>query len=233
MIYPQHNKNKNRFFALAPQAVLLAAISIFFLFSGGVLKSWSFKIIDFFAPERKELEVSRAELAMLTRIKDLEAKNHLDVGRLSGSSAYTLKTSFGGGYLFLDTFFLRGGGGLVKAGDWVVKDDIFLGKIVEVGEDFAKFKSLGSLRERSVLRAGENKDIVFEAEGIGGGELKAELPVSLVIKAGDPIWWGEDPRYLAGFIEEVRVRETSPIAEIIIIVPLKIERLSEVEVLLR
>lgn len=236
MIYPQHKK-KNRFMAFMPQAVLLAVIIIIF-FSGGAgfLKLWSFKIIDFLAPERMELEKSYAELTASARISDLEEENkklNELLGKNTGKKIIPLALSFGGGYLFLDTFFLKGGGDLVKAGDWVLKGEIFLGKIVEVEKDFAKFKSIGSLGEKSVLREGENKDIVFEANGMGGGELKAEFPAYLALKVGDPIWWGEDPRFLVGLVEEVRVRETSPVAEIIILAPLKIERLSEVEILIK
>lgn len=232
-----HHKKRKKFLAFLPQAALLAAILMFFLFSGSVLKSWSFKLIDFLAPERKELEKSRDQLLMLTKVRSLEYENkklNELLGRSEGKKVIPLALSFGGGYLFLDTFFLKGGEGSAKVGDWVLKDEIFLGKIVEAGEDFAKFKSLGSLGERSTLRGGENKDIVFEASGTGGGELKAELPSSfLTFKVGDPIWWGEDPRYLAGLVESIRSRETSPVAEVIILAPLKIENLPTVEVLIR
>lgn len=236
MMFPQHKK-KSRFLVFAPQAVLLAVISIFFLSAAtqGFLKSLSYKIIDFFAPERMELEKDRDRLAMLARIRDLEAENKKFAELLSKSdnrNIMPLKMNFGGGYLFLDTFFLESGADAVKTGNWVVRDWIFLGKIVEAGAQWAKFKSIGSFGERAVFRAGAAKDIVFEAEGIGGGELKAEFPALLELNVGDPVWWGEDSRYLAGFIEMIRSRETSPFIEVIILMPIKIERLSEVEVML-
>jgi len=235
MTYLQH-KNKSRFFIWVPQAVLLVAVFAFFLWppAGNFLKSWSVKIIDFFVPEKRALEKSLDQLLMLARIRDLEAENKrlTDLfGKNTDRNTVPLTLSFGGGYLFLDTFFLKGAVDSVSPGEWVLSGDIILGKIIETGRGFAKFKSIGSLGERAALRAGENKEIVFEAVGYGGGELKVLLPSSLALKVGDQVWWGEDPRYLAGLVEEVRVRETSPSAEVIIITPIRIESLSEVEVL--
>lgn len=217
--------------------MLAVIFTLFFLTAvQRFLKLRSYQIIDFLAPERAELEKSRDQLAMLFRIRDLETeKKKLTefLGKKNDQNIIPLKVGFGGGYLFLDTFFLKGGEGLVKTGDSVLKDGIFLGKIIETGNNWAKFKSIGSLNERATFRAGAAKDIVFDAEGIGGGELRAEFPSSIALNVGDPVWWGEDPQYLAGFIDRVQSRETSPSVEVIILMPIKIERLSEVEILLQ
>ena len=200
MISHQHKK-KSRLWIFAPQVLVFAAVVIFVLWTPtrNFLKLWSFKLADFLAPEHRELERSRDQIWMLERIAELQAENkklNELLGEKSEKKILLAKLSFGGGYLFTDIYFLKDVDGQFKIGDLVLKDGILLGRISEAGEGWSKFKSLGGLGEKSVLRAGTNKEIVIEAVGRGGGELVAEIPASIVVHVGDPVWWGGRSRIL-------------------------------------
>ena len=235
MIFPQPKK-RSRLFSGMPQAALLVAVIILFYWPLAFhLRNLSIKAINFIVPERQNLVSSSEILALLTLIRDLKEENKIlraELGLANSQKIRQANLSFGGGYLFLDNYFLQGGkDNGFKDGDLVLAKGVLIGKITEVGISWSKFHIFSKLGEKVVLRSGENKEVLFGASGLGGGEFVAELPRDTILKVGDAVWWAEDPSYLIGFIENIVVRDTKFESEIRIISLLKIENLSIVEVI--
>lgn len=234
MIFPQPKKRSKLFSGMPQAALLVAVIILFYWLLAFHLRSLSIKAINFIAPERQELVSSSETLALLTLLRDLKEENKVLRGERDFVNSQKIRQaalSFGGGHLFSDNYFLKGGkDNGFKDGDLVLAKEVLIGKITEAGTSWSKFYIFSKLGEKIVLRSGENKEILFDASGLGGGEFVAKLSRETILKVGDAVWWAEDPSYLIGFIENIIIRDTKSESEIRIISPLKIENLASVEV---
>jgi len=225
MTYPRPNQKRSILKKKFLAALFYIALALLFYINSvsEFLKNATFGIANFLMPERKELLESRMSAVLMAKIKSLEGEN---------KNAQLAPISFGAGYMFSDSVFLKlGSADGIKPGDMVLYEGIALGRLAEVGKNWAKFHLLGKLGDKISLRSGEGKELLFEAVGLGGGEVFTELPRDIALKAGDAVWLGEHADYLAGIVDRVILRETSPSAEVHIILPLKIESLSAVEIL--
>ncbi|HEY4497578.1 MAG TPA: rod shape-determining protein MreC [Candidatus Paceibacterota bacterium] len=134
------------------------------------------------------------------------------------------------GFVFSDTMLLAAGvEQRVRQGDIVASlDGVAIGTVVSVQNTWSKTELLSRLGNVVVLRAGSEKEITFEARGIGGGELRVDLPSALELRAGDIIWLGSNPAYIAGFIDTVDRAPGRQLQHLIIRVPVAPERLHRV-----
>lgn len=165
-----------------------------------------------------------AVLQMLqARIADLEAERNT-------YSAQPVSVLVSPGFVFSDSLLISGGTayGTQKEDVVISSGGIAVGVVTEIGEKWSKAALLSRLGNVVVLRAGNAKEIVFEARGIGGGELRAELPSAIMLRAGDTVWLGSDPTYIAGLVDTVDHAPGRQLQQLIIRVPLSPEQLYRV-----
>ncbi len=171
--------------------------------------------------------------AMLSaRLSALESENRALKEALgeNASGEVPAEIRLGGGYLFSDILLLnKGDGDGLSIGDIVLsKEKIFVGKISDTGRNWSKVNPIGRLGEKIALRAGINKEITFEAAGLGRGELFVELPKDLGLAVGDIVWLGEEASYPAGLISAIRKNEGREMQDVTISSPLPLGSLAEV-----
>ncbi|OGF59223.1 hypothetical protein A2652_00780 [Candidatus Giovannonibacteria bacterium RIFCSPHIGHO2_01_FULL_43_140] len=217
-------------------AALLALI--FFSGSRAFVKNLIIKASLFLAPERESRQAGNQALALLIKIRDLEKEN-LRLQKALGVNAKTrlipANAVFGGGYLFSDILLINQGWNAgIKIGDMVTyQNEVFLGRITEVGADWSKIGLLGRLGNKIILRqdAPENiQSIPIEAIGLGGGEFQIEMPAETNLKIGDIFRSAENPEYIAGMVDKISFKSGDQFKEIGLISPLSPVLLNEVDI---
>ncbi|MDO8523573.1 MAG: rod shape-determining protein MreC [bacterium] len=233
MTFLQHKRKK--------QSKAILAISIFALFAlifillkakitEGPLSSLFVKLN---LPRQAEGKAENTKVLFLnTRIESLESENKILNAALGEKIQKEIpaQIKLGGGYLFSDILLLNKGKGVgLKQGDLVfAKDKIYIGKILETGENWSKVQPIGSFGEKIIFRTGKDKEIAFEAVGAGRGELLAQLPKDTVIAVGDIIWLGEAPEYPVGLVSGIRKSEGREMQDVRITSPLSLSSLIDV-----
>jgi len=164
-----------------------------------------------------------ASILLIKHIADLEqelARTNKFLSNVAQSKQQFIEASVAlyPGYLFADTMLInRGVESGIADGDIVVNEWHYgVGKITQSGNGWSKIKLFSQIGERVILRAGKSKELVFEAVGIGGGELSIELPVSVPIQIGDIAWLGENPAVSAGIIDRIYRPKSRQIATVIV-----------------
>lgn len=228
MIYPQSKRRSNNRVHFGLIFWLALAVLVFFNGSRSFLKSLSLQTILFLAPEVISPGESRQNLAIVLELKRLKEENgklKLILGIKNQERIIPARIKLGGGYLFTDVLVLdKGLEAGVKVGDTVsAEDNVFLGLVSEAGNGWSKILPTGYAGEKIILRkkpiAGSAESAVFEAFGMGGGEIKAELPASLNFKAGDPLYWGENSDLIVGFVDKVLTDNEGGVQRVFIVSP--------------
>lgn len=228
MIYPQNKKRNSNKIHFGLIFWLALAALVFFSGSRSFLKSLGLRTILFLAPEAVQRDESRQNLALileLTRLKEENKELQRMLGIKNQKRTIPAKIKLGGGYLFTDVLVLdQGLEAGVRAGDAVsAEDNVLVGLVSEAGSGWSKVLPTGYAGEKIILRkkpvAGSAESAVFEAQGIGGGEIKAELPASLDFKAGDPLYWGENSNLIGGLVDRVLADNESKIQRVFIVSP--------------
>lgn len=227
-------KKYGKFAANLPQAILLAVLAAMLFWSPTrvFFESIVIKTAALAYPGRAEKFKSMSDAALLERVAGLKAENEVLRANLNlkRKVAKPAKLVFGGGYLFADVLILSEGSGAgIQKGDVVfTPENILIGRVVEAGSDWSKVRPVSALGEKIVLRGGGGKELVFEAEGRGLGEMKGSLPQDLTVLPGEVLWWGENPQIIAALVDKIYRTESSPFYDIIMISPIKIFSASDV-----
>ena len=228
MIYRQNKREDNSKVYFSVIFWLALAVLVFFNGSRSFLKSLTLRTILFFAPEAVSRDESRQNLALILELKRLKEENgklKQILGVKNQARIIPARIKLGGGYLFTDVLVLdKGLEAGVKVGDVVsAEDNILIGLVSEAGNGWSKILPAGYAGEKIILRkkpvAGSAESAVFEAFGMGGGEIKAELPASLNFKAGDPLYWGENSDLIVGFVDRVLTDNEGGIQRVFIVSP--------------
>ena len=235
-IYHQAKKTV-KFDANLLQALLLAVL-VAMLFWSPVRASLAVLIIkgaEWIYPERAEKSKSLSEVLLLGNLKNLKEENDRfrESLNLKNKIVRPAKLILDGGYLFADALVLNEGEEAgIKKGDIVfTPENILVGRVAEVWSGRSKVRPISALGEKTVLRGGSNKALIFEAEGRGLGEMKSELPSNLNLRLGEILWWGEDPRMIAALTDKINRTESSPFSDVIMLSPLRFFSVSDVLVI--
>ena len=234
MISPQNKKRANPKIYISAVFWLALAVLIFFSGSRAFLKNVVAKTALILIPERAALEASRQNLVTALELRNLKVENaklKTALNLKSKNKIIPARIKFGGGYIFSDVFFIdEGANANIKPGDFIISlNNVFLGKVIETGSNWSKAASPGRWGEKILLK----KNVVFEAIGLGAGELKAELPLGINLKAGDELYWGEEPAYIAGLVDKIIAGESGEPEKAIILNPVSINKTSDVLVVLK
>lgn len=204
----------------------LAAL-VFFNKTSALLHNALIGTTVFLLPDRIALQESKNNLFAAMQISQMVAENEKLREALMIAGKYRIipaRVKLGGGYLFLDSLLIDEGlNAGIKEGDAVVtENNILIGVISSAGNNWSKVKKTGSLGEKVVLVAADGlaAGVIFEAAGVGGGELIAEFPTvrnSPVIKAGDIVRWGGNQDFIAGLVDKVDFDENNFVGKITII----------------
>ena len=167
------------------------------------------------------------------RIADLEAeRDTLQQLSRAGMADNVLlaPVQLGPGFVLSDSLLLSAGQKQgVRQGDVViVPGGIAIGVIAEAQENWSKaalFSRLGSI---IMLRGGTAKEIVFEGWGVGGGGLRVELPSTVGLGVGDPVWLGSNPTYIAGLVDASDRAPGRQLQQLTIRIPISAERMRHV-----
>ena len=217
-----------------PQALLLAVLAILLLWSPtrAFFETLIIKSAGWMRPERANQSKSLSDVLLLERIRDLKSENDRLRGNLNLSRKIVkpAKVVFGGGYLFADVLILSEGlSAGIKIGDVVfTPENVLVGKVAEAGSGWSKVRPISALGEKTILRGGTNKGLVFEAEGRGLGEIVSMLSPNLQIHPGDVLWWGEDPQIIAALVDKVDGEASGLFYNIIMVSPLRLFSISDV-----
>lgn len=234
----QHFARSNRhvFFWLRV-GIIAFALFVFFIFGGKSLVARGFSsVMRFILPERK-VSLPYYVSALEAKIKDLElnqARLQSVIGQAGSQKRFLAdaKVIFGGGYLFSDTITIDRGieSGIAK-GDFVgTEDGILFGVIADTGTWWSRVAPFTQLGKKTMVRGGALKDIVFEVNGVGGGEMQAELPVSINLKVGDVIWSGDFVDRIVGMVERLDQSPASQVQNMIMRQPRALQSLIQVQV---
>ncbi len=235
-IYRQAKKT-SKLAANLPQAILLAVLAAILFWSPAryFLTVLIIKSAERIYPERAEKLKSFSDVLLLERVKNLKEENDRlrESLNLKDKIAIPAKLILDGGYFFADALVLDEGeeAGIKKGDIAFTPENVLVGRIVDVGFGWSKVKPISALGEKTVLRGGSSKELTFEAEGRGLGEMKGELPYNLSIEPGEILWWGEDPRMIAALADKINRAESSPFSDIIMLSPLRIFSASDVLVI--
>ena len=103
-------------------------------------------------------------------------------------------------------------------------DSILLGEIDEVFNANSRIRLLSypGRKTEAFLESGSLNIIL---EGIGGLNLKFSVPKTIDIKIGEKIVSNAPPSYLIGQVEEIRAKESEPLAENLVKIPVNIRYL--------
>src|SRR3989344_8701047 len=163
------------------KVILLAVLAVVLFWSPtrALFETLILKSAEWIRPERANQIKSLSDVLLLERIRDLKYDNDRLRGNLNLSRkiAKQAKVVLGGGYLFADVLILNEGSNAgIKIGDIVfTPENILVGKVVEAGSGWSKVMPISALGEKTILRGGDNKELIFEAEGRGLGEIKGML----------------------------------------------------------
>lgn len=137
---------------------------------------------------------------------------------------------FGGGYLFSDVLYLnRGSEDGAEVGDLIIYgQNIAIGKVGEVFGKFSKIIPLSKFGEKNSFRLGEEKRVLFEGVGAGGGKISADFPNSVFLNAGEEVYFAQNPKYLAGIVEEVDKKQGRDFKMISIRIPVSLNSITDV-----
>ncbi|MBI2023353.1 hypothetical protein HYT01_02195 [Candidatus Giovannonibacteria bacterium] len=233
-----HQIKKNNTFAFF--WILLAVISgvlVFFTPVRRAFEGGAVRVSDSILPERTQKADSENSLLLMARISDLTEENERLRGSLrmknADGSTVPAKVVVGGGFMYSDVLMLDEGsdsgieeGSLVFFG--AAQGPEILGKISETGNNWSKAVPFSVVGQKTVLRSGKDKSIVFEAVGVGGGEMRTELPSEVELKVGDIVWWGEGSSYVLGMIGRAESHSGSQLREFYIKIPVSLGNLREV-----
>ncbi|MEK7560192.1 MAG: rod shape-determining protein MreC [Patescibacteria group bacterium] len=210
--------------------VFFAAVFLFLIFEGTISLNWAFsKIFYVFFKEREEINVALETNLLYKRIKDLELKLQ---EKESKDKTIPANVVFGGGYLFSDSIFLdKGSKDGVEKGDFVVyKSFAVLAEIDEVFSGYSRALPFSRFGEKTALRSGSTKNVLFEAEGSGGGKILAYLPQNSGVSAGDGVYLAKSSQFLVGLVETNEKKESRDFEEISIILPFSLRSVAEVDI---
>ena len=210
---------------------LLLVATLFFLLNGrSVVVRGASYVSSFF--RAADTAFSQEMVALRARIKDLESENERLQRLFNMGSRNTIPADIrlGGDHLFVDTLIIdRGVADGITVGDHVSTDDgIYVGTILETGDRWSKIVPFTQLGRKTIVRAGQNKEITFEITGIGAGEAEARLPIAVAINTGDILWDGSDPSIIAGLADRMERPAASQIQTLYIRPPVSFGALSHV-----
>ncbi len=159
--------------------------------------------------------------ALLSKISELEKETPLSVARVT----------FGGGFLFSDTLLIdKGSSDGIEPGNYAVAKGIILGRIENIGPHTATIVPFSRFKEKIVVRIGSGKDTVLEGEGIGGGEIRIEIPQGYAVAAGESVWWAQRSSHLVGIIASVDIKEGRAINYALVRNPFALRSLTDVSI---
>lgn len=216
MTYPRSNR----------VVAFLLMVFLFFAFEGLIpIESFILKIF----PKRRERRIEQEVVLLRQKITDLELE--LSIARNSEEKVHS-NVIFGGGYLFSDYIFLdKGTNAGVEKGDIVVyESSSAVAKIEEAFTEYSKAVPFSSFGKKVVLRTAAKKNILFEAEGKGGGVIFVSLPKGSGIEVGETVWLAESPRFLVGVVESILKKESRDFEEISIILPFSLRSIAEADI---
>lgn len=195
---------------------------IFFIFNGGHFIRQSVVAVASLISRRSVSESQ--ELSVLkAKVRDVEEENQMLKSVLAGRMVLprplvVATVRFGGGYLFLDTLFIdRGSSDGIALHNAALSDDgLVVGTVDDVGDSWSRILPFSKLGVKTVVRGGQKKDVIFELTGIGGGEMRADVPTAIRIKTGDILWWGENPAFAVGVVDRVNSAQTRQIGQVFV-----------------
>ena len=118
----------------------------------------------------------------------------------------------------------------VVVGELVIADaSVFIGKIIEVYDFSSKVKLYSSPGEKTNVLVGPD-NILKEAEGIGNGNFKIEVPKEIGVKVGDSIVMPGIFANIFGIVEKVESKETDSFQTVLFKSPINIQELKFVEI---
>lgn len=191
---------------------ILLAILFFMVLEGSTtLHNGMLYVVGNIFPERNGVKTSARELAFLSVITDLTKENEklrAEISLRRTTPTIPAHIIFGGGYLFTDTLIVdKGTEDGVLPTDWVIANDTTIGYIGSNNARESIVILFSRFKEPVIVRLGEKKDVVLEGEGVGGGEIRIELPQGFGILVGDPVWLAKKNNYLIGLISAVDVQK--------------------------
>ncbi len=194
----------------------LFLLIIFILIGGGRLLVTALVKLGALLPHYSASGGVSDEVATLrARISDLEhERDVLSSARNRHANVIGAGVSIAPGFFFGDALVLdRGVSDGVTVGKMVTTEDgILLGTIEHSEAGWSSVLLLSRPGSKTTLRLSlsessststPTKNILTEAEGIGGGEFRIDLPASLHIEPGSVVWSGEYPVYPAGVVDHV------------------------------
>lgn len=233
MTYLQNKKPARRYIIILWAA--LAAL-VFFNKSRAIIQNAIVQTEMFLLPERVALKESINVLAFLEQVKALKSENQKlkeALGAQSNRRSIPARVKFGGGYLFTDSVFVDEGlNAGIKENDIVLTEsNILIGRIAAAGKNWSKVETAAGIGQKLTL-VGEHPNSGFEAKGLGGGELAAELPLRLgsVFKPGDVVRWAENYNYVVGLVDKVDFKEGSSFVKLLINSPISPTALTWVKI---
>ncbi len=177
----------------------IAALAFFLVLDGSsTLHIWITQAVNAALPDRRATEENLQIQALAAKISELEKD-------LPSSAA---RITFGGGFLFSDTLIIdKGSLDGIGPDSYASAKGIILGRIDNIGPHTATIVPFSRFKEKTVVRMGSQKDVVLLGEGIGGGEIRIEIPQGFAITVGESAWWGGGSSHLLGIIASVDTKE--------------------------
>jgi cell shape-determining protein MreC len=181
-----------------------------------------------------EVAMFRARIADMERERDL-----LNSTRGLDTNTIVAYVRIAPGFFFGDTLVIdQGAAAGVSVGDTVTTEDgIALGTIERVDTAWSSVLLLSRPGSKTTFRlslsenastSAPTKNILTEAEGVGGGEFRIDMPVSLSIEVGSVVWWGEHPNYPVGVVDRIDQSPARQMQSVFIRLPVSLSALSRV-----
>jgi len=118
----------------------------------------------------------------------------------------------------------------VSVGELVMADaSVFIGKVVEVYDYSSKIILYSSPGEKTNVLIGP-ANILKEAEGVGDGNFRIEVPKEIGVKVGDSIIMPSISTNIFGVVEKVESKETDSFQTVLFKSPINIQELKFVEI---
>jgi cell shape-determining protein MreC len=114
----------------------------------------------------------------------------------------------------------------VAVGDWVASRGAVLGTVSEVGQANSYVTLLSSPQSTFSVRLGQFDG---EAQGLGGGRYRLELPKGQEVKTGDPIVLPTMGLELVGTVASVETKESDPFQVVYFNVPAALAEIQYVD----
>ena len=200
----------------------IAALAFFLVLDGSsTLHIWITQAVNMVLPDRRAAKENLQIQALVSKISELE----------KGAPSSIARVVLGGGFLFSDVLVIdKGGDDGIGPDDYAAAKGIILGRIENIGPHTATIVPFSRFKEKTVVRIGLQKDAVLLGEGIGGGEIKIEIPQGFAITAGESAWWGSGSSHLLGIIASVDIKEGRAINYAFIRNPFPQRSLTEVSI---